>query len=263
MSGIKLDVLDFDEIGRCPRLLIQDDCSFANNSRDELLVDILAHYGHGSGTTVFTTLDRMPFYENIPVAGLEITSYTEYRNKIITGIYSAQCSKITHQKQCFSATAETPTGQAILIFETLAMYEAFAASKISKDIMANNKRLDIIIIVIANEVIPEAVNIFNAVFIPANKHWLTFYGLENMSIDLDLEKNNSKKIEYLARLNLASGAKLCYHSSTSDFIITGDVDDVGSEIEPAPPLENPSSNIDVSAGYAGYISSAFWKLFGY
>lgn len=138
-------MLDLTEIGCGSRVIINDSC---NTNRDELLLDIISANTSSKpvkSITVIAGKDRLAFYnQRVP----EAQCHTEFKKITLTGLYAGQCSAITQAKQAGIGTDSWSIEPVMLILDSGTMLDEFLATKVSKDIMANAKRLGFILIML-------------------------------------------------------------------------------------------------------------------
>jgi hypothetical protein len=141
-------MLELTEIGYGSRVLINDSC---NSKRDDLLLDIISSISSNNklkSITVITTgkdKDRIAFYnQRVP----EAQCHTEFKKVTLTGLYASQCSEITQAKQAGFGAETRAVEPVMLILDSGIMLDEFLATKVSKDILANTKRLGFILVML-------------------------------------------------------------------------------------------------------------------
>ena len=138
-------MLELTEIGCGARVLINDSC---NSNRDDLLLDIISANTSTNSVksiTVIAGKDRIAFYnQRVP----EAQCHTEFKKVTLTGLYAGQCSAITQAKHAGLGADSWMIEPVMLILDSGTMLDEFLATKVSKDILANTKRLGFILIML-------------------------------------------------------------------------------------------------------------------
>ena len=140
-------MLELTEIGYGSRVLINDSC---NSKRDDLLMDIISSIYSNNKLKSITVItgndkDRIAFYnQRVPDA----QCHNEFKKVTLTGLYASQCSAITHAKQAGFGAESRTVEPVMLILDSGAMLDEFLATKVSKDILANTKRLGFILVML-------------------------------------------------------------------------------------------------------------------
>lgn len=140
-------MLELTEIGCGSRVLINDSC---NSNRDDLLLDIISGISSNNNLKSITVItgkdkDRIAFYnQRVPDA----QCHTEFKKVTLTGLYASQCSAITQAKHAGLGAENRTVEPVMLILDSGIMLDEFLATKVSKDILANTKRLGFILVML-------------------------------------------------------------------------------------------------------------------
>lgn len=135
-------MLELSEIGCGSRVLINESY---NSNRDDLLLDIISSVNKLKSITVIAGKDRLDFYSKIVP---EAQCHTEFKKVTLTGLYAGQCSAITQAKHAGLGADSWAIEPVMLILDSGTMLDEFLATKVSKDILANTKRLGFILIML-------------------------------------------------------------------------------------------------------------------
>lgn len=140
-------ILELTNFGSGSRVLINDTC---NSNRDDLLMDIISSYTSNNKLKSITVItgkdkDRRAFYnQRLP----EAQCHTEFKKVTLTGLYAGQCTAITQAKHAGLGIENQVIEPVMLILDSGIVLDEFLATKVSKDILANTKKLGFILIML-------------------------------------------------------------------------------------------------------------------